>query len=267
MTLWHSMLLGFVQGMTEFLPISSSGHLVLMQRLLGMKTDSSLTLDVLLHFGTLVAVVGVFWKDLLHVLTRPFGRLSRLLIAATLPTALIGITLEDYFARLFASGATIGVEFLITGTVLWLAETGVPGRKRLHETGYIDAVIIGTLQGAAILPAISRSGLTIVGALFRGLDREFAARFSFLLSVPAILGATLLEGSKLLAGEGGGFAVGMPDLLGTLLAAVSGYLAIRFMVRRIVKRSLKPFAIYVWVLGGMILFDQLCTHQYFPPLF
>jgi undecaprenyl-diphosphatase len=267
MTLWHSVLLGFVQGFTEFLPVSSSGHLVLFQKLFGINEETSLTLNVFLHFGTLLAVVIVFWKDLLSVIVQPFGKLSRLIIIGTIPTAIIGITLEDYFERLFASGVTIGIEFMITGFVLWLAETEAIGRKRLQETGYIDAAVIGTLQGAAILPAISRSGLTIVGALFRGLDREFAARFSFLLSVPAILGATLMEGKKVWEGDAVGFAIGLPEIAGTLVAAISGYIAIRFMVKQIVERSLKLFSLYVWVVGGLILFDQMFTHKFFPPLF
>lgn len=265
MSYWEAIILGIVQGLTEFLPISSSGHLVLLQQGFGLE-EGVLSMDVLLHFGTLVAVVAVFWRELWRILAHPWSKLARLLLIGTLPTALMGLVFQDTFERMFATGATLGVEFVITGIVLWMAEIGPSGQKKEREMGYREAMIIGSLQGAAILPALSRSGLTIVGALWQGLEREFAARFSFLLSVPAILGATLLQVKDLWEG-GGGLHIGPPELAGMLAAALSGYAAIRFMVKRIVEHSLKPFAIYVWILGAAILLDQIWTHKFFPSPF
>ncbi|PWK15540.1 undecaprenyl-diphosphate phosphatase [Tumebacillus permanentifrigoris] len=263
MSVLEAIFLGIVQGLTEFLPISSSGHLVLFQRLFGLE-EGALTFDVLLHFGTLVAVFAVFWRDIVAILKNPFGKFGRLILIGSIPTALIGLVFQDFFDEVFASGATLGVEFIITGVVIWWADHARRGTKQLREMSYGDAILIGTLQGAAILPAISRSGLTIMGALFRGLDREFAAKFSFLMSIPVILGANLLEIKHLVDGEATqAGAIGMNEILGTLFAAVAGYFAIKYMIRLIVNKGMRMFAWYVWVLGGLILFDQLVTKVYF----
>ncbi|HEU4962627.1 MAG TPA: undecaprenyl-diphosphate phosphatase [Bacilli bacterium] len=265
MSLWEAIFLGIVQGVTEFLPISSSGHLVLFQKLFGVE-EGALTFDILLHFGTLIAVCAVFWREIMEVLRRPFGKLGRLLIIGSIPTAAIGLIFKDFFDRVFSSGATIGVEFILTGIIIWWADAAAKGWKKEREMGYTDALLIGTLQGAAILPAISRSGLTIAGALFRGLDREFAARYSFLVSVPVILGANLLElkdALELSSTGGGAGLVGLPEILGMVAAAIAGYAAIKYMIRILVTKGMRQFAWYVWILGALILFDQLVTKVYF----
>lgn len=265
MSLWEAIFLGIVQGVTEFLPISSSGHLVLFQKLIGLE-EGALTFDILLHFGTLLAVFAVFWRDILEVLRRPFGKLGRLLLIGSIPTAVIGLTFKDFFDRVFASGATIGVEFILTGLIIWWADSAAKGWKKEREMGYTDALLIGTLQGAAILPAISRSGLTIAGALFRGLDREFAAKYSFLVSIPVILGANLLELKDALeasATGGGAGTIGLYEILGMLAAAVAGYAAIKYFIKILITKGMRQFAWYVWILGGLILFDQLFTNFYF----
>jgi undecaprenyl-diphosphatase len=263
LSLWEALFLGIVQGLTEFLPISSSGHLVLFQKVFGLE-EGALSFDLLLHFGTLLAVLAVYWRDIAEILRRPFGKLGRLILVAAIPTAIIGILFQDYFDQVFASGETLGVEFLITGFVIWWADAARRGYKREREMTYGDALIIGTLQGAAILPALSRSGLTIMGSLFRGLDREFAAKFSFLISVPVILGANLLHLKHLVEGEGGGMlTVGLPELAGTLAAAVAGFWAIKYMIRLIVNKGMRMFAWYVWVLGALVLLDQYVTNVYF----
>jgi undecaprenyl-diphosphatase len=261
LSLLEGIFLGLVQGVTEFLPISSSGHLVLFQRLFGVE-EGAMTFDILLHFGTLLAVFAVYWRDLLDLVRNPFGKLGRLLLVGTIPTVAIGLLFEDLFDRVFASGETLGVEFVITGLVIWWAHAARTGHKGEREMTYLDAALVGTLQGAAILPALSRSGLTICGALFRGLDREFAAKYSFLMSVPVILGANLLEAKELLKG-GSTVQLGMVEILGTLAAAVSGYVAIRYMIRLIVTKGLRMFAWYVWALGALILFDQWVTQRWF----
>lgn len=251
-----SLILGIVQGFTEFLPISSTGHLVLGRKYLGM-SDAGLFLDTMLHFGTLVAVVAVFWDDILFLLRKPFSRLGLLILAGTIPTAVIGLSFEDYFEEISKTGSTIGIEFLITGWILWLADRMKRnGKKSLEQITFKDALIVGTLQGAAILPAISRSGLTIAGCLFRGIKKEAAARFSFLLSLPAILGACLLQGKKLV--EHQAEAIGLfPLLCGTFAAAISGYIAVKWMLRILQTGSLRIFAYYVWLLGLVVVSLQL----------
>lgn len=252
----EAIILGIIQGLTEFLPISSSGHLVLVQKLMGIK-EAGLLLDTLLHLGTLVAVVVYFWEDIISLLRRPWQRLTWLLFWGTLPTVIIALLFKDLFEELFASGSTLGYEFIATGLVIWLAERFREGYKRLDDMTIFDAIVVGLLQGVAILPAISRSGLTIAGALFVGLKRNAAARYSFLLSIPAILGAVVLQ-VKDLAETGinqAGMEIG-PMLAGTLLAAISGYLAVRWMIALIQNRSLKYFSYYTWFLGISIVIAQ-----------
>ncbi len=251
----ESIFLGIVQGLTEFLPISSTGHLVLFGKMFGLR-EAGLLFDTLLHLGTLVAVIVVFWEEVKHILTHPFSRLSRLLIVGTIPTAIIGLSFKDYFEEISRTGQTIGVEFIATGLILWAVESMRKGHRSFEQINYTDALIIGTLQGAAILPAISRSGLTIAGALLRGIDRADAARFSFLLSLPAILGAVVLQ-TKDLVEQPPETALFLPMLAGTVFAFLSGYLAIRWMLRLISLGSMKGFAVYVWVLGAGIITLQL----------
>lgn len=251
-----SLILGLIQGFTEFLPISSTGHLVLGRKFLDL-SEAGLFLDTMLHFGTLVAVVAVFWEDIVGLIKRPFSRLGLLLLAGTIPTAIIGLAFEDYFEEISKTGSTIGIEFLATGLILLAADHWKnKGSKSLSDITYKDALIIGTLQGAAILPAISRSGLTIAGSLFCGIEKQTAARFSFLLSLPAIFGACLLQSKKLV--ENQVESIGLIALLiGTFAAAVSGYIAVRWMLKIINQGSLKIFSFYVWVLGGFIIFLQI----------
>ncbi|MGZ4030817.1 MAG: undecaprenyl-diphosphate phosphatase [Tumebacillaceae bacterium] len=262
MSLWEAVFLGIVQGLTEFLPISSSGHLVLFQKLFGME-HGAMSFDILLHFGTLIAVLVVFWRDIVEIVKHPFGKMAQLILIGAIPTAAIGLLFKDLFDRLFASGATLGAEFLITGVVIWWANEARQGHKGAREMTYRDALLIGTLQGAAILPAISRSGLTIMGALFRGLDREFAAKYSFLVSVPVILGANLLDLKDLFETGAVGDKIGSVEIIGMLAAAVAGYFAIKYMIRLIVSKGMRMFAWYVWLLGALILFDQFVTQRYF----
>ncbi|WP_423055326.1 undecaprenyl-diphosphate phosphatase [Zhaonella formicivorans] len=265
LSIFQALILGFVQGLTEFLPISSSGHLVLLQRLFKIQ-EASLAFDVIVHFGTLIAVIIFFWSDLIAIVKKPFDKLSVLLVVGTIPTALIGLAFGNFFEQVFHTGQSLGIEFFITGVTLWLAESLRSGSKVLKETSVFDAAFIGTMQGVAILPAISRSGLTIAGALFRGLDRKFAARFSFLLSIPAILGATVLEGKDLFTAGLTGNAL-WPLLVGAFAAALAGYVAIKFMLKILEKGTLKIFSYYVFLLGALVLVDQLFFNLFFPPLF
>lgn len=261
MSIIQAILLGIIQGLTEFLPVSSSGHLVLFQKIFGI-TEPTLTFGIVVHLGTLLAVFVVFWKDILDLLKRPFQKLTWLLIAATIPTVIIALVFSDFFESIFKSGSTLGVDFLITGFVLLYAGKMNRGRKGLKETTAIDAVFVGILQGAAILPAVSRSGLTISGALFRGLDRDFAARFSFLLSIPAILGAAVFDLKDLLH-AGTGSVSSAPLIVGAVAAAIAGFLSIKYMLELIKKGKLRYFSYYVFVIGILVIVDQLVTHIYF----
>lgn len=256
LVLLEHIILGIVQGLTEFLPISSTGHLVLFRQLFGLQ-EAGLLFDTMLHFGTLIAVVIIFWPEIKHLLRNPFGRLARLLVAGTIPTAIIGLAFEDYFEEISRTGLTIGYEFLATGVIIWGVESMRKGTRSFEQIGYADALIIGTLQGAAILPAISRSGLTIAGALMRGIERSEAARFSFLLSLPAILGAVVLQTKKLTDHPIDSSAL-IPMVIGTMFSAIAGYFAIRWMLKIISAGSMKGFAVYVWLLGVLILAMQLC---------
>jgi len=261
MNLIQAILLGIIQGATEFLPISSSGHLVLFQKILGVE-EPTLTFDIVVHLGTLVAVFAVFWKDIISLLRRPFQRLTLLLIAGTIPTGIIGIVFKDYFEELFASGRTLGFEFIVTGLVLFFAENLSRGYKDVEETSLLDAAFVGLMQGAAILPAISRSGLTISGALFRNMDRDFAARFSFLLSIPAILGAAVFDMKDVLE-------VGLENLdsislgAGFIFAAIFGYISIKYMIGMLKKGKMRVFSYYVFILGTLVLIDQYLIHIFF----
>lgn len=261
MSLIQAIILGIVQGITEFLPISSSGHLVLMQKIFGI-TEPALLFDTCVHLGTLLAVFAVFREDILSILKKPFQKMTWLLIAGTIPTAIIGVLFKDFFEELFHTGSTLGVEFLVTGLILLWSGTQQNGKKGLKQTTYLDAAFVGLMQGAAILPAISRSGLTISGALFRKLDREFAARFSFLLSIPAILGATVFQLKDIAEAGSTGLSYGTL-VTGSLAAALAGYLSIKYMLEILKKGKLKYFSYYVFVLGALVLIDQYFTHIFF----
>ncbi|SDX06549.1 undecaprenyl-diphosphatase [Marininema mesophilum] len=251
----QALILGIVQGLTEFLPISSTGHLYLGRHLFGLD-DAGLFLDTMLHLGTLIAVLIVYRREIVTVIRQPFGPLARLTIIGTIPTAIIGFTFKDFFEEVAVSGVTIGWEFLITGTILWWADTlKERGSKKLSSITTADALIIGTFQGVAILPAISRSGLTIAAALFRGIDKAEAAYFSFFLSIPAIAGAVLLSTVDLLRGRTEALPLSSL-LIATVMSALCGYIAIRWMIRLLQRGSLKGFAVYVWLLGLIVLFAQ-----------
>ncbi len=257
--LLKSIILGIVQGLTEFLPISSTGHLLVFRKLFGL-SEAGLFLDTMMHLGTLVSVVIVFWKEIIYLIRNPFSKLSLLIIAGTIPTAFIGLAFEDFFEEISRTGITVGWEFLVTGFILWFADRAKErGHKNIDQIRYRDAILVGTLQGAAILPAISRSGLTISGALFAGVQKGDAAKFSFLISLPAILGAVVLQGAKLTNGEeiAALNSIGIiPMIVGTLAAAISGYIAVKWMLNILQKGSLKVFSYYVWTLGTIIIITQ-----------
>ncbi|MDR3138683.1 MAG: undecaprenyl-diphosphate phosphatase [Treponema sp.] len=260
MSLFEALILGAVQGVTEFLPVSSSGHLVLLQKIFGIK-ESALLFDTLVHGGTLAAVFIVLWKDIWDILKRPIQPVTGYLIIATIPAVVFALAFKDAIEGAFESGAFLGFAFLFTSALLILPELLAkrPGGKGAkQEMRWPDSLVIGLLQGIAIIPGVSRSGATLSGALSRKLDRDFAARFSFLLSIPAILGALVLQLKDL--PEQAGAATGGPGaavlLAGTLTAAAVGFISVKAMLRIVRKYSLRGFALYTAVLGILVLIMQ-----------
>ncbi|MGM0873298.1 MAG: undecaprenyl-diphosphate phosphatase [Bacillota bacterium] len=250
----QAIILGIIQGLTEFIPISSTGHLYLGRKLFGLE-EAGLYLDTMLHIGTLIALL-VFYKDILiNLLKKPFSRITALLVVGTIPAVIAGVLYSDFFDSLSKTGVTIGWEFLVTGLFLWFADSIKNGAKKIDDLSLFDSFFIGSFQAFAIFPAISRSGMTIVGALIRKMDKEAAAYFSFLLSIPAICGGVIFQLKDVMAGDVPQISL-LSMLVATLASAFFGYLAVRFMISFVKRQSLKIFAVYVWCLGGLIIFLQ-----------
>jgi undecaprenyl-diphosphatase len=255
----QAIVLGIVQGATEFIPISSSGHLVLVPWLFGWP-NPGLAFDTVMHLGTLLAVLVVFWSDFLSLagawwrsvaqreLGAPQARVAWWIILGTIPAAVMGMLWEDQFEMLFHSPLRVAVLLLITGLWLLLAERLGRKERQPEQLRAWEAVVIGLAQGCAIAPGISRSGATIGAGMLLRLKRDAAARFSFLLATPIILGAGLLQITRLLELPDLGATLA-PLLLGFVAALVSGYVCIRFLLGYVKERSLTVFAVYCWVAG------------------
>ncbi len=257
MNIWQAVLLGLIQGLCEFLPVSSSGHLVLFQEILGVN-DPGILLDTLLHVGTLIAIFVVFWQDIWGMIKKPLSKPVYLLVVATIPAVIATLLLGDFFEVAF-TGRFLGLGFLTTSIILFISGKR-QGAKR--EMNYIDALVMGCFQAFAILPGVSRSGSTISGGLFRGVNREQAARFSFLMSIPAILGSVVLQIKDMITGQAVALPV-MPVVLGTLMAALSSLFAIKFMLYLVKRTDFKWFALYTALLGVLVCLDQWFFHIVF----
>jgi undecaprenyl-diphosphatase len=281
MRILEAVILGAVQGLTEFLPVSSSGHLVLFQKILRI-SGPALFFDTLVHGGTLIAVLVVLRADIWAILRRPVQPLTAYLILGTLPAVAAALIFDERIEAAFESGAFLGFAFLITALFLALAEllSKKAGRLRQkEEMTWADSLIIGIFQAVAIVPGVSRSGSTLSASLARGLNRDFAARFSFLLSIPAILGALVLQIKDLAGSAGAGMSDGgpmaaesaagvggigaLPLVVGTLSAAVVGFFAISIMLKLVRERSLWGFSVYTGLLGLVVLADRYLTRFVF----
>ncbi|MCL2866249.1 MAG: undecaprenyl-diphosphate phosphatase [Clostridia bacterium] len=266
MTILQASLLGFTQGLTEFLPISSSGHLVLLRALMGIDTgqvsaDALLLLDVFLHIGTLLAVFIVLRKEWINALRHPIqsGTLLMLFIAS-LPALAAVIFFKDTVESFF-TGRYLGAAFTVTALFLIIAD--IVSRKRENKNkakrriGPVNAVIMGIFQAIALIPGVSRSGLTLSGGVFSGLDRKSAVKFAFMMSAPAILGSLVFTGKK--AWDSGLLKQmeWQPALAGFIAAAVSGLLAIRFLLRLVKKTPLTWFSLYLAIVGIAVTVVQL----------
>jgi len=239
--------LAIVQGITEWLPISSSGHLVIAQEGLGLELP--LVFDVMLHLGTLCVVVAVFWRDLVSIISALVrldfkaeeGKLAIFLVAGSIPTALIGLLFHDTLEALFYNPLVVGAALLVTGFFLYISEC----QETMRKLSFLDSILIGIAQGVAIVPGISRSGLTIATGLLRKVERETAFKYSFLLSVPAIIGATITESREL--------AINHLDLvlmvLGVITSFLVGYASLKLLKKIVMKKRLRLFAYYCWIVG------------------
>lgn len=264
----EAILLGVIQGLTEFLPVSSSGHLVLFQQIFGLK-EAELFFDVCVHLGTLVAVIAVFYRELRNIITAllrlasvagqkerfsqqiesdPDVKMALLIIIGSIPTAILGLMFHSIADKLFSSPFLTGLMLMVTGFLLWLTRRAKLDGKRTGLDGFsrTKAFIIGIVQGLAIIPGISRSGSTISIGLLLGLNRETAARYSFLLSIPAIIGAGLLS---LKDGLSQTDPVIRLSLLGATAAALVGYGALKLLLRMVKTGHLYVFAPYCWLAG------------------
>ncbi len=258
MTLLQSIFLGLIQGLTEFLPVSSSGHLAITQHFLPGFDQPGVLFDILLHLGTMLAVVLYFRREVGNLLASPFRkgeeaqlyrRLLTLLLVGSVPTAVIGLTFKDFFESMFENIPMVALMLLVTGTLLFVSEKFNRGTRREGELNLVDALVVGTVQGCAIIPGISRSGSTIAALLLRGVDGETAARFSFLLALPAVFGAALLSLRHLQSVT----EVEVPlYLAGTGVAFITGMLSIHFLMAIIRRRRLLAFAVYCWVAGTVV---------------
>jgi undecaprenyl-diphosphatase len=240
-------LLGVVQGLTEFLPVSSSGHLVLAQEALGIE-HKDITFELAVHLGTLVPIFMVYFSDLWQMTKAPFVEKGPLLILGCIPTAAIGLGFEDFFQSLFNSPGPLVFSFAITGGLLYATRFAPKGDKAALNLPWASALIIGIAQGMAITPGISRSGTTIAVALFLGTSRDFAARFSFLLSIPAILGAVLLQTRDL---ESGAHLDWTSLGIGAGVAAIVGYVALKLLIKLVNSGDFSKFAWYCWGMAGV----------------
>lgn len=279
---WASaIILGIVQGITEFLPISSSGHLSIFQNIFGLMDAESeqLFFDVMLHLGTLVAVFIAYWKDIRAMIVEFIAmlgsvgkkgtdmpsaaqisarRMIMLIVVGTLPL-LVVLPVKKYVEGLYGNTFFIGFALIATGLLLFLSDRVKFGRKTEKNAAIIDALLVGFSQAIAVVPGLSRSGTTIAAGLFRGFDREFAVRFSFLLSIPAIIGANILSLVDAIR-DGAIYMEMIPKYLaGVAVAGICGYLAIRFIKYLANKGSFGGFAYYCWIAGTVTLILSLVS--------
>ncbi|WP_454940331.1 undecaprenyl-diphosphate phosphatase [Evtepia sp.] len=277
MSILSSMILGLVQGVSEFLPISSSGHLSLFQHFFNLATsDGSLFFDVLLHLGTLIAIFVYYWKDivklvksLIHLIQCLFSKKERqkvkrlapaermvlMIIVATLPLFVI-LPIKDLVEGLYGNTIFVGCALLATGVILFLSDRMARGKKGPKSATLLDALLVGVGQAVAVVPGLSRSGTTISAGMLRGFSRRFAVRFSFLMSIPAVLGANILTIGDAVQ-QGIDTSMLPAYIVGTIVAAVSGYFAIRLVNLLANKGKFGNFAYYCWGIGAAAVVASL----------
>ena len=285
MNLFEAIILGFIQGVAEFLPVSSSGHLAIFKNFFGLE-EAGIAYDILLHVGTLVAVFICFWSDIwelivngvgilvdacknigifftnlfnknkkgytmkeyINVISTPFRRYVMLIIVATIPTGLMGVLLKDMIETVSATLIVPGICLLMTSVILLIADNAKDGHENEENVSYKKAGFVGICQGFATMPGISRSGTTVTACLLAGMDRTFAVKFSFIVSIPAIIGAAILDVPDLFkAGVTGSEMINYT--IGTIVSGVVGYVCIKTMLKIVRKKKFKVFSIYCAVMG------------------
>lgn len=267
MTLIQSIVLGIVQGIAEFLPISSSGHLAILQYYFGIN-EGNLFYSIMLHLSTGLAVIIVLREDIIELIKAFFNviinvfrkrkiksngkyeKLLLLIIVGTIPTAIIGLLFQDFFEQAYTSLNSIGIALIITGILLFISEKFSNSNLKIERMSLLKGTVVGVFQGFAIMPGISRSGSTIVGSLFMGLNKKDAARFSFLLSIPAIFGAAVLEIFTLSAGD---INFDFNIIIAMIISFIFGIISIKVLLELIQKGKLVYFSIYVWILGIIVI--------------
>lgn len=286
MSVWQSIIMGILQGFTEFLPVSSSGHLAIFKYLFKIQTDTGILFDILLHFGTLISICVAFRREVLKLIVEGFGifidfcynvpiffrnlfsraekeeyyqlitsparKMVMMIIVSTIPTAVLGLVAKD-FVEYAQMGLLIpGVCLLITAVLLFFADNAKPGKKKVKNIKYLNGFEVGMVQGLATLPGISRSGSTITACILLGFDKSFAVKYSFLMAIPAILGATVLEFKDVtLAGvEPKTWGI---YLVGMIFSAIIGYIAIKTVMVIARKKKFIVFSIYCFVIGMMAI--------------
>lgn len=289
MNLLNSIIMGLIQGLTEFLPVSSSGHLAIFKQFFGME-DVGIAFDVLLHVGTLIAVFVAFWKDIwelivnalgiiadicknigtwfvnlskrrmitekkkpyIKVISTPYRRFVMLILVTTIPTGIMGIVFDDVIEKASTLLIIPGICLLITGVLLLIADNTPAGQKDENTVTYKNAFGIGVCQGLATLPGISRSGTTIVACLVSKIDKTFAVKYSFIMSIPVILGAAVLQVPDL-AKESTSSSEIFNYIIGMIVAAVVGYICIKTMLNVVRKKKFKGFAYYCFAMGTIAI--------------
>lgn len=285
MSFFEAIILGFIQGVAEFLPVSSSGHLAIFKNFFGL-SEAGIAFDILLHVGTLVAVFICFWNDIwelivggfgividvcknigiyfsnlfnknkkgyekksyIEIISTPFRRYVMLIIIATIPTGIMGIVLKDMIETVSASLIVPGICLLMTSIILLIADNAKDGHEDESNVSYKKAGFVGICQGFATMPGISRSGTTVTACLLAGMDRAFAVKFSFIVSIPAILGAAVLDIPDLFK-EGVTSSEMINYVAGTIVAGVVGYICIKTMLKIVRKKKFKVFSIYCAIMG------------------
>ena len=273
MDIFQAIIIGLVQGLTEFLPVSSSAHLIFAQQALGV-SDVGLAFDVLMHVGTLVAVIVYFFNDIVNMIKGfllslvdlkngnfmgeikkdPYKKLAWLTILATIPVGVVGVLFNDMIESMFQGLTIPAFLLLVTGCLLYASQRMNSGRIDVRNVTIKEALIMGCGQALAVLPGLSRSGTTIAAGLFAGLDKEFAAKFSFILSIPAIFGAFVFQLKDIGAAMNVNF---LPVFLGFIASIIAGYLAIRWMLDLIQNKSLDIFAYYCWLVGIIVFMGSI----------
>lgn len=251
MNLFQAVALGFIQGITEFLPVSSSGHLALTQQFFGFQ-EANLAFDTFLHFGTLIAVIIFFWKDLIKLKLKDW----KVIVVGTIPAVFAGLLIKDQIEAIITSTTLVAFFLIITGLFNFFSDKKLEQEGSKKEIGYKTAFITGIFQAFAIIPGISRSGSTLFGGLLQKVEREEAFKLSFFLSIPAIIGATALQSLEVLE-------MGLNNiqptlyLLGALTAFITGFFSLRVLKYMIKKAKLNIFGWYCVTIGGIILISSL----------